>query len=273
MLKREREEALFGLPQPGPHRCVTVSFVLCVWYQGLCVGARGLSCERSVAPGGVSPLSVEKTYRERERHLKCDHSPGLFVASGKKQLTMTMSLFEADVHAGRHPGRYLHRTCLLLREQVLDGVTADKNAIDRHLRVVFDGEGPRLIGAPAARTTETLRRVGNILYTRQFGERLVRELLFCHGGLRTSLNRLQGHSLMSSNLLRVLSVDGTVKSALAFKGYERNIFRTTSANGTNGTEAKELISRVLTVRPLGMSQEQCPLETRVPSAVRRVRLR
>ena len=201
---------------------------------------------------------------------------------------MAMSLFEADMCAGRHPGRYPHRTFLLLREQVLEVVPADKNAIDRHLRVVFDGNGPRPVSARAAVATETLRRVGNILYTRQFGERLLRELLLSRDGLRTSLNRLQGHFLMSGNLLgylmpkhpksmwgvvedillgpsvkawcvaltefafrhgefRVLSADGTVKIALALKGYKRNIFKTSYAKAHVAWKQSELLSRVLTV--------------------------
>ena len=164
---------------------------------------------------------------------------------------------------------------------MLDGVPADKNAIDRYLRVVLGGNGQRLVSARAAVATETLRRVGNILYTRQFGERLLRELLLSCGGLCTSLNRLQGHFLMSGNLLgylmpehpksmwgqsvkawcvaltefafrhgeyRVLSVDGTVKIALALKGYKRNILRTSSAKAHMAWKQSELISRVLTVR-------------------------
>ena len=154
----------------------------------MCVGAQSFSSEQSKTPGGVL-LCPWRRLDQLERHLECDHSPGLFVFSGKKQLKMAMSQFEAAMYTDSHPGRHLHRTSLLPWEQALEGVTADKNAIDRHLRVVLDGDGPRLVSSRAAVTTERLRRVGSILYTRQFGERLLRELLLCHGGLRTSLCR------------------------------------------------------------------------------------
>ena len=59
--------------------------------------------------------------------------------------------------ADRHHGRYLHRTSLLLREQVRQAVPSNRDAIDRHVRVVSRWR------RPAARERQRNRTASHVL--------------------------------------------------------------------------------------------------------------
>ena len=112
-----------------------------------------------------------------------------------------MSMYEADLYMGRTLGRYLHRTSLLMRQQVGEDIPVSKNMVDRDLRIVLDGNGPRMVSADDTVASEQLRRVGNILYTRSFADAFLREILLSTCSLRSTLTRLQGQFQLSGNEL------------------------------------------------------------------------
>ena len=86
---------------------------------------------------------------------------------------------------------------MLLREQV---GTVGVPARDK-VRVVLDGGGLCLVHVSCAATTESLRRVGSVLYARVFAEELLHEVLQCNGKLGGALTRLQGRFLLGGNSL------------------------------------------------------------------------
>ena len=97
-------------------------------------------CDRKVA----CPLSPWRKLNAKdsqlERHLEEDHSaPRFYIASGKKQMKVIMSLYEADLFTGRVPGRYLVRSSELFRQQVTDVVPTNRTTVDWWIRVVLDG--------------------------------------------------------------------------------------------------------------------------------------
>ena len=183
-------------------------------------------------------------------HLQASHGPAThFVASGTKQVRVCMALFETDVFLGRLQGDYLSRSAETLRGAVQPQPGPRVQMIDRHVRVVLDGTGPVLVGHLAS-TAMPLRRVGNVLYTREFGDVLLRDLLISRDGLAASMNRLQSTFLLAGNklgrlmpehpktmwpvvadILKVRAVttwiDALVRSAL-----DRGEFRVVSCDGT-----------------------------------------
>lgn len=135
-------------------------------------------------------------------HLETDHGPvNTYVASGTKQLRLCMALFETDQAVGRHPGSYLSRSAELLREAVHPSPPSRQKNIDKFIRVILDDMGPRVCSQTETAAVAGLRRVGNVLFTRGFAEKLLRELLLSKGSLPEALNRLQCHFLLGGNAL------------------------------------------------------------------------
>ena len=128
-----------------------------------------------------------------------------------------------------------------------------RDAIDRHVRAVLGGDGPRLVSVSAIVASEKLRRVGNIL--RQFSSKHTQKtcgdiwaatswVASCSEHQKTMWSVvedvLSGRSVIDCSAAlsefafqhgeyRVLTCDGTVGIALALKRYKRNIFRTSAA--------------------------------------------
>jgi hypothetical protein len=139
---------------------------------------------------------------EIAHHLYSDHTASChFVASGTKQLRMCMSMYEADLVLGTFPGSYLKRSSDTLRHTVRPGVSSQQLRIDRFLRLILDGTGPRMMHAAAITDATELRRVGNILYTRTFAEALLREIALCRSSVREAASRLQASFLLGGCVL------------------------------------------------------------------------
>ena len=92
------------------------------------------------------------------------------MASGKKLLRVCTSLFDADNFTGKHPCNIQSRAADIMRATVVPGASVRRPVVDRCVRVVLDGAGPRLVSQSGVAVMGGVRRVGNILYTRAFAE-------------------------------------------------------------------------------------------------------
>ena len=150
---------------------------------------------------------------------------------------------------------------------------------------MLGAEGLHIVHAEAAISSEKLRRVCNVFYSRVFAERLDQALLLCHCSLREALTRLQrrvrlgGGSLaclmpehrqtvwcvegifqrplvfawakaLSENAhrrveLKVFAIDDSMKVALGLKGYKKNILRPSADKADVAWRPTEMISRTL----------------------------
>lgn len=107
------------------------------------------------------------------QHLQTYHAAKVqFCCSGKKQLRIILSLHDSDMLARRAGGKYLLRSAALMRSSINPPLSACNNKVDKCIRLVLDGKGPRIVNLVALRTHVQARRVGNIWYTRSFAERL-----------------------------------------------------------------------------------------------------
>lgn len=120
-----------------------------------------------------------------------------YVSSGTKQLRVCMSMFESDKFRGTFLGGYLCRSAQILRDTVVPGAPPATECIDRYLRLVLDGNGPRLVSAHGGILRTSVRRVGNIIYTRMFAEMFLREMCQCRCSLREAMSRLQSTFLLA----------------------------------------------------------------------------
>ena len=228
------------------------------------VGAHGLMDSKHLVRCPLCPWFSARAASERMRkHLSEGHSLGKnYVSSGTKQLRVCMSMFESDMFRGTFPGGYLSRSAQVLRDTVVPGVPPGTARIDRYLRLVLDGDGPRFVSAHGDLLRTPVRRVGNTIYTRSFAEKFLCEMCQCRCSLREAMSRLQSGFLLDGCSLgslmpehgktmmlvledilrgecvkqwqralvdsawkageyRVLTVDGTMKSAMGAKGYKR----------------------------------------------------
>ena len=91
-----------------------------------------------------------------EEHLEDDHAASLFFVAGGHVVVRGRYVYGPSSWAVLAP----HAS-----EQVRQGVPSKRDAIDRHVRFVLDGDGPRLVSVSATVASEKLRRAGNILHT------------------------------------------------------------------------------------------------------------
>ena len=114
--------------------------------------------------------------RVKEHVRKYHTAPKQFCCSGTKQLRAALSLHDTDMCACHRRGSYLRRRADLIRSQVSKAPTTKSNHIDRHIRLILDATSPRFV-ALAEVSSLGLRRVGNLLYTHSFAEKLFKEIL------------------------------------------------------------------------------------------------
>ena len=135
--------------------------------------------------------------------MEVDHSEDKrFGCRGVKQRKVIMAMHTLDNFVGHPQTGYLRKSAALLRRTVEPGVSPTRTLIDRFLRMVLTGDGP--VFASAAALTEgrlEVRRVGNVLYTRDFAERFLRLLLQLGGRVPACVNSLQTHFQLEGNEL------------------------------------------------------------------------
>ena len=122
------------------------------------------------------------SFHNVERHFTC---------SGTKQLRAIMSIFQCDLYRGRRLADYLRRSADLIRDSVGDLPCSHRLQVDREFRLVLSGSGPRFMSKDVSSGTLSVRRVGNMLYDREFADVLLRSLLQSGSRVGSFLNRFQ----------------------------------------------------------------------------------
>lgn len=137
-----------------------------------------------------------------ERHLRHSHClKNKYVASGRKQLRVAMSIFSKDKNVGRALGGYLHRSASLLRGSVIPPISSKHVSIDKELRLLLTEHGPMFVQKGTLVRDHRARRVGNMHFTRGFAELFLRTLLLQSGRLQATMNSLQLEFQLAGNEL------------------------------------------------------------------------
>ena len=103
-----------------------------------------------------------------------------FVCSGTKQLKIILALHDADCVQRTREGNFLWRSSLILQRDVEPPLACEANHIDKSLRLVLTGLGPKYANVSNIGVTMQVRRVLNIYYDRAFAEVLYREIVLHH---------------------------------------------------------------------------------------------
>lgn len=118
------------------------------------------------------------------QHLRKYHtSKNQYCCSGTKQVRVILALHDYDMIAQKPSGSYLKRSAALLRTQVSPALSPRNNKVDRWVRLVLDGKGPRLAHKSAIGDCRRLPN-GKLSYTRTFAQRLFQEMLLNQGKAR-----------------------------------------------------------------------------------------
>ena len=168
------------------------------------VGTKSLRCRLCplrFVPGGVAGL---------QRHIKAHHdSRNNFVCSGTKQMRTIKAIYDHDCCLGSEPCHLLQRSATLMRENVTVDTYTSVDQIDRFLRLVLHDQGPSFVCESDLGTTWMVRRCGNVLYTREFANAFLRQLLWQRGALQTAMDNLHLHFNMCGTPLGNLMPRGS----------------------------------------------------------------
>jgi len=130
----------------------------------------------------LCPFRCLSTWAHWDRHLSSYHDAAhQYCCNGTKQLRIVVALFDRDAAGARSGGDYLRRSADILRNTVLPPLACARNDIDRHIRLVFTGDGPVYHNLQTIEADQNLRRVGNRYYTCSFATMIYRELLLYDG--------------------------------------------------------------------------------------------
>ena len=137
-----------------------------------------------------------------ESHLVGYHtSLKQFCCSGTKQLKIVMALFNSDRTLGIASCSYLERSATILRNSVEPALDSGRNDIDRFIRLAFAGDGPIYRSVEWVEKERNLRRVGNILYTKEFADMVYQELILHESKVKAMLPRLYLRASLAGNEL------------------------------------------------------------------------
>ena len=178
--------------QGGAKRTQTWSLsplAMCCWF-----AARGVEgCRRRALLSCVAPEvslsslpwpSISKSAANARAHraVPCRALP--VNCSGNKQLWCVLAMFDHDQIAGAcvRPS-YLRRSAEHLRQTAGAFQVHSQNSIDRQLRLVLTGRGPKFIAEAAA---QRLRRARNLFYDHAFADIVYQELLITGARMKTA---------------------------------------------------------------------------------------
>ena len=116
-----------------------------------------------------------------------------YCCSGTKQLRVALALHDAEQLRRSRGQNYLRRSADCLRSSIRPTLSPSQNAIDKHVRMVLDGNGPKLVHADYLKAGVTARRVGRLWYTHSFAEQVREEMLLQQGKAGASLCELFTH--------------------------------------------------------------------------------
>ena len=136
------------------------------------------------------------------RHLEqCHTEINSFVCSGQKQRRVVVALYDNDMLAGRVPADLLARSASILRSSIVPPLLTTRTSIDRDIRLVLTAGGPVYANAASLGSTMSVRRVGNLHYSRCFANLLLRELTMAKGRLSEALTRVHLHACSAGSEL------------------------------------------------------------------------
>ena len=102
---------------------------------------------------------------------------------------MILSVHDSDMVQERQERKYLQRTAGILRASIKPPLHPGHNLIDKQIRLLLDGTGPCFRHKAAVESMVNARRVGNLWYTRSFGEKIFAEMLLQHAKARGKGNQ------------------------------------------------------------------------------------
>ena len=90
-----------------------------------------------------------RSFKERRRlrtHLEKYHVvKNQYAPSGTKQLKVILALYDYAASSQQAPCDLLQRSANVIRESVKSPLPATNNLIDKHIRLVYDADGPRYV--------------------------------------------------------------------------------------------------------------------------------
>lgn len=126
----------------------------------------------------LCPFRCFQRWSRWDTHIRVHHTAcKQFCCSGTKQLKVIMALFDHDRLRRVTGDNYLARSAELLRTTVRPPLSSNHNEIDRYVRLVFTGEGPKFANLVTVEQNMVVRRVGNAYYTKEFATMLYQEMI------------------------------------------------------------------------------------------------
>ena len=116
-----------------------------------------------------------RTRLEKYHVLKNQYAP-----SGTKQLKVVLALYDHAASSQQIPSNLLQRSASIIRESVKPPLPATNNLIDKHIRLVYDADGPRYVNVSMLDIELRVRRARNRYYTKSFADLVLKEAVLCH---------------------------------------------------------------------------------------------
>ena len=134
------------------------------------------------------PLCPFRAFQSPERvrvHVRTYHNARCqHCCSGTKQLRCALALFDHDqIMGGGLRASYLRRSAEHIRASAGFPVSETQTSVDRHLRLVLSGTGPRFVGVSAVHGD--LRRARNLYYDHAFADMVFQETLTAGARMKT----------------------------------------------------------------------------------------
>lgn len=157
--------------------------------ESLCGEVRDAVAKASSAPSRGMARCLLCPFRAFDRkaqlltHLQRYHNrKQQYCASGTKQLRLVLALHDADQLQRQCGKNYLQRSAMCLRSSIRPMLSTKQNAIDKKIRLLLDGSGPKVVHADYLKAgLLSARRVGRLWYTHAFAEQVWQEMLLQQG--------------------------------------------------------------------------------------------
>ena len=127
------------------------------------------------------PFRSFKERRRQRTHIQKYHTrEKQYVPFGTKQLKVVLALYDHAASSQSSPVDFLQKSAAIIRASVKPPLASSLTLIDKHIRLVFDADGPRYVNKSTLHDEMQVRRVRNQYYTKAFADLLMREAVLCH---------------------------------------------------------------------------------------------
>ena len=93
---------------------------------------------------------------------------------------VVLTLYDYAASSQQTPSNLLQRSASIFRESVKPPLPATNNLIDKHIRLVYDADGPHYVNVSMLDTELHVRRARNRYYTKSFADLILKEAVLCH---------------------------------------------------------------------------------------------